>query len=103
MQRLNPYITYEMCEISNEENDCKAKPIFTIENDVLFTSDTDPELLIFVHFNVPVNILGIKLKAPEKNGPKMLKLFKMTGPHERISFDNAKRGVAHQAITYVFI
>lgn len=62
-------------------------------------SNFDEELILSVNFNQSVKIHAIKLKAPEKFGPKTLKLF--INENGTMDFERAKSCSAIQEIMYV--
>lgn len=95
---LNVFITKNQCECLNESDDHPLEHAFTSGGGYL-QSDCDEQLICSVTFNQAVKIHSIKLKAPEKLGPKTMKLF--INQPRTIDFDQAESCTAVQDITYV--
>lgn len=96
---LNVFITKNQCECLNEADDHPLVHAFTSGGGYL-QSDCDEQLILSVTFNQAVKIHSIKLKAPEKIGPKNLKLF--INQPRTIDFDQAEACIAVQDIAYVY-
>lgn len=96
---LNVFITKNQCECLNEADDHPLAHALTSGGGYL-QSDCDEQLILSVTFNQAVKIHSIKLKAPEKLGPKTMKLF--INQPRTIDFDQAESSTAVQDITYVF-
>lgn len=92
---LNVFITKNQCECLNESDDHPLAHAFTSGGGYL-QSDCDEQLILSVTFNQAVKIHSIKLKAPEKLGPKTLKLF--INQPRTIDFDQAESCTAVQDI-----
>ncbi|XP_031638889.1 thioredoxin-like protein 1 [Contarinia nasturtii] len=92
---LNVFITKNQCECLNEADDHPLEHAFTSGGGYL-QSDCDEQLILSVTFNQAVKIHSIKLKAPEKLGPKTLKLF--INQPRTIDFDQAECCTAIQDI-----
>lgn len=71
---LKGLITKNQCECLGGIDDFPLEHVFTDGGNSL-NSDFDDQLILSVNFNQSVKIHAIKLKAPEKFGPKTLKLF----------------------------
>lgn len=97
---LNVFITKNQCECLNESDDHPLTHAFTSGGGYL-QSDCDEQLILSVTFNQAVKIHSIKLKAPEKLGPKTMKLF--INQPRTIDFDQAESCTAVQDIKYVDI
>lgn len=95
---LNVFITKNQCECLNEADDHPLEHAFTSGGGFL-QSDCDEQLILSVTFNQAVKIHSIKLKAPEKLGPKTMKLF--INQPRTIDFDQAESSTAVQDIKYV--
>lgn len=95
---LNVFITKNQCECLNEADDHPLEHAFTSGGGFL-QSDCDEQLILSVTFNQAVKIHSIKLKAPEKLGPKTLKLF--INQPRTIDFDQAESCTAVQDVVYV--
>lgn len=85
---LNVFIAKNQCECLNEADDHPLVHAFTSGGGFL-QSDCDEQLILSVTFNQTVKIHSLKIKAPEKLGPKSLKLF-INQPHT-IDFDQAEQ------------
>lgn len=95
---LNVFISKNQCECLNESDDHPLAHSFTSGGGYL-QSDCDEQLILSVTFNQAVKIHSIKLKAPEKLGPKSLKIF--INQPRTIDFDMAENMSAVQDIAYV--
>ncbi|XP_031630838.1 thioredoxin-like protein 1 [Contarinia nasturtii] len=71
---LKGLITKNQCECLGGTDDYPLEHVFTDGGNSL-KSDFDDQLILSVNFNQSIKIHAIKLKAPEKFGPKTLKLF----------------------------
>lgn len=83
---LNSFINKTECECLNEADDHPLAHCLT-SNGGYLESDCDEQLIISFGFNQSVKIHSIKVKAPNTNGPKTLKLF-INQPNT-IDFDKA--------------
>lgn len=92
------FIAKNQCECLNESDDHPLTHCLT-SNGGYLQSDCDEQLILSVTFNQAVKIHSIKLKAPEKLGPKTMKLF--INQPRTIDFDMAESCTAVQDITYV--
>lgn len=84
---LNVFITKNQCECLNESDDHPLVHAFTSGGGYL-QSDCDEQLILSVTFNQTVKIHSLKIKAPEKLGPKTMKLF--INQPRTIDFDQAE-------------
>lgn len=96
---LNVFITKNQCECLNESDDHTFVHALTSGGGFL-QSDCDEQLILSVTFNQAVKIHSIKFKAPEKLGPKTLKLF--INQPRTIDFDQAESSSAVQDIVYAY-
>lgn len=71
---LNVFISKNECECLNEADDHPMVHSLTSAGGFL-QSDCDEQLILSITFNQVVKIHSIKFKAPEKLGPKNIKLF----------------------------
>lgn len=90
---LNVFVTKNQCECLNESDDHPLTHALTSAGGYL-QSDCDEQLIISVSFNQAVKIHSLKLKAPEKLGPKTLKIF--INQPRTIDFDQAESSTAVQ-------
>lgn len=84
---INVFITKNQCECLNEADDHPMAHALVSTGGFL-QSDCDEQLILSITFNQVVKIHSIKFKAPEKLGPKNIKLF-MNQPRT-IDFDMAE-------------
>lgn len=84
---LGTFISKNECECLNECDDHPFTHALT-SNGGFLASDVDEQLILSLTFNQAVKIHSIKLKAPEKHGPKNLKLF--INQPRTIDFDMAE-------------
>lgn len=92
---LNVFITKNQCECLNETDDHPMEHAFTAGGGYL-QSDCDEQLILSVTFNQTVKIHSLKIKAPEKLGPKTLKLF--INQPRTIDFDQAEQQTSVQDV-----
>lgn len=90
---LNVFITKNQCECLNEADDHPLAHSFTSGGGFL-QSDCDEQLILSVTFNQAVKIHSLKFRAPEKLGPKTLKIF--INQPRTIDFDMAESFTAVQ-------
>lgn len=90
---LNVFIEKNQCECLNEADDHPLVHSFTSAGGFL-QSDCDEQLIMSVSFNQAVKIHSLKFKAPEKLGPKTLKIF--INQPRTIDFDMAESFTAVQ-------
>jgi hypothetical protein len=84
---LGTFIMKNQCECLNEADDHPMAHALTNGAGYL-ASDCDEQLILSLTFNQAVKIHSIKLKAPEKHGPKNIKLF--INQPRTIDFDMAE-------------
>lgn len=90
---LNVFISKNECESLNEADDHPLVHAFTSGGGYL-QSDCDEQLILSVTFNQAVKIHSLKFKAPEKLGPKTMKIF--INQPRTIDFDMAESFTAVQ-------
>lgn len=71
---LQPLILMNQCECMNESDQHPFSSVFQNDESYL-ESDSDAQLLMSVTFQQSVKIHSIKIKAPDTNGPKDVKIF----------------------------
>lgn len=84
---LNVFVTKNQCECLNESDDHTLEHALTSGGGYL-QSDCDEQLILSITFNQAVKIHSLKLKAPEKLGPKNIKIF--INQPRTIDFDMAE-------------
>lgn len=84
---LNVFITKNQCECLNESDEHTLEHALTSGGGYL-QSDCDEQLILSIAFNQAVKIHSLKFKAPEKLGPKNLKIF--INQPRTIDFDQAE-------------
>lgn len=90
---LNVFITKNQCESLNEADDHTLEHALTSGGGYL-QSDCDEQLIMSITFNQAVKIHSLKFKAPEKLGPKTVKIF--INQPRTIDFDMAESCVPVQ-------
>lgn len=90
---LNVFIAKNQCECLNESDDHPLTHALTSAGGYL-QSDCDEQLILSVSFNQAVKIHSLRIKAPEKLGPKTVKLF--INQPRTIDFDQAESSTAVQ-------
>ena len=90
---LNVFIEKKQCECLNEADDHPLEHSLT-SNGGYLESDCDEQLILSISFNQAVKIHSLKLKAPEKLGPKNMKLF--INQPRTIDFDQAESALPVQ-------
>lgn len=95
---LNTFITKNQCECLNEADDHTLEHALTSGGGYL-QSDCDEQLILSVTFNQAVKIHSLKFKAPEKLGPKNLRIF--INQPRTIDFDMAESFTCVQELVYV--
>lgn len=84
---INVFIMKNQCECLNEADDHPMAHAL-VSNGGFLQSDCDEQLILSITFNQVVKIHSIKFKAPEKLGPKNIKLF--INQPRTIDFDMAE-------------
>ncbi|EEB13218.1 predicted protein [Pediculus humanus corporis] len=92
---LQTYISMNQCECMNESDRHPFRNVFE-NNDSYLESDCDAQLIMAVTFQQPVKIHSIKIKAPQTNGPKNIKIF-INQPHT-LGFDSGESNVPVQEL-----
>lgn len=92
---LSTFIMKKDCECLNEADDHTLLHALSSEGGYL-ASDVDEQLIINIQFNQAVKIHSLKLKAPQKHGPKRLKVF--INQPVTLDFDSAMSTAAVQDI-----
>lgn len=87
------FIAKNQCECLNESDEHPLTHCFTAAGGFL-QSDCDEQLILSVTFNQAVKIHSLKIKAPEKLGPKTMKLF--INQPRTVDFDMAESCTAVQ-------
>jgi len=90
---LNVFIAKNQCECLNESDEHPLVHCLTSGGGYL-QSDCDEQLILSISFNQAVKIHSLKFKAPEKLGPKTVKLF--INQPRTIDFDMAESCTAVQ-------
>lgn len=93
---LGTFIMKNDCECLNESDDHPMVHSFTPAGGFL-QSDCDEQLILSVTFNQAVKIHSLKLKAPEKLGPKNIRIF--INQPRTIDFDMANSFNCVQELT----
>lgn len=90
---LLQFLNKAQCECLNESDD---HPFAHCLNDGggYLESDCDEQLILSLTFNQAVKIHSIKVRAPEKNGPKTVRIFQNLP--NTLDFDKADSMVAAQ-------
>lgn len=96
MMDLGTFIMKNDCECLNEADDHPMVHSFTTAGGFL-QSDCDEQLILSVTFNQAVKIHSLKFKAPEKLGPKNLRIF--INQPRTIDFDMANSFNCVQELT----
>lgn len=97
---LSTFIAKNECECLNESDDHTMEHSLN-PNGGYLQSDCDEQLILSITFNQLVKIHSIKFKAPEKHGPKNIKIF--TNSPRTIDFDMADQFKSVQDLVYVFL
>lgn len=71
---LIPFVLKNECECLNESDSHPLTNVFD-ENEEYLQSDFDEQLMISITFQQPVKLHSIKIRSPEENGPKNVKIF----------------------------
>lgn len=96
MMDLGTFISKNECECLNEADDHPMVHSFTTAGGFL-QSDCDEQLILSVTFNQAVKIHSLKFKAPEKLGPKNIRIF--INQPRTIDFDMANSFNCVQELT----
>lgn len=92
---LSTFVTKNMCECLNESDDHTLEHLLNSGPGYL-ASDVDEQLILNIAFNQAVKIHSLKLKAPQKHGPKKIKLF--INQPVTLDFDSATGTAALQEL-----
>lgn len=93
---LSSFITKSGCECLNESDDHPLAHCLDNNNQTYLESDCDEQLIITLAFSQPIKLHSIKIKAPQEEGPKTLKLF-LNQPRS-LDFDKAETSEPIQQI-----
>jgi len=86
------------CECLNQNSDHPySNVLFNSSEQTRLESDADEQILLHLDFTAPVKVHSLRIKAPQTQGPKTLKLF-INQPHA-MDFDSAMYNAAMQEIT----
>ena len=98
---LDDQVAVDHIECLNMDPDCDVKDLFSTKADAVVRSDIDPQMLVTIHFKVPVRLSGIKLTysdlANPESVPESIKLF---ANRVSMGFSDAESLPALQTITH---
>uniref|UniRef100_T1J4J0 PITH domain-containing protein n=1 Tax=Strigamia maritima TaxID=126957 RepID=T1J4J0_STRMM len=83
---LITFITKSECECLNESDDHGFADCLNDDGRYL-ESDCDEQMIMFISFNRAIKLHSLRIKGPEENGPKTLKIF--INQPKTLDFDQA--------------